>query len=193
MGSSAIPQRTLGQSLDWLNNFLFYTDQVVKSVGEDQFEERFTDPGGGYFFSAKELMMHIADSRWDVLSWINGKSEGAPEFQLEFGKHEKPWVFRDGVTKDEILKSMAGSRAEIEQVLARPETDALAVTEALRQSFEDRVGGMRAAGKDTTEVEAKGPSNIANVLMFLAAHEQSHRGELQWLLRTRGADVFRYI
>lgn len=193
MDSSTAPQRTLGDSLDWLNNFLFYTDEVCKSVGEDQFDARFTDPGGGYFFSAKELMMHISDSRWDVISWIDGGDHKDRLFVREFGGHEKPWEFRPDVTKAQITESLAGGKAEIEKVLARPETDALTVTESLRESFEKRIAALKEKGQDTAEIEAKGPSNIANVLMFLAAHEQSHRGELQWLMRTRGADVFRYI
>lgn len=193
MDSANQPGRTLGQSLGWVNTLLDYTDKVCQSVPETELDARFTDPAGKYFFSARELMMHIADTRWNVLGWINGGDNDGRVFQVEFGGHEKPWEFKDGVGKGEILRSLADGRAALEKELARPATDMLTVTPAMRNSFEQRIAGMKEAGQDTAELEAAGPSCLANMLTFLSAHEQAHRGELQWLLRTRGADVFRII
>jgi len=185
--------RTLGQSLGWLNNFLYYTDEVCRSVPEAEFDARFTDPKGNYFFSAGELMMHIADSRWDVIAWINGSDYKDQAFLKEFGGHEKPWVFKEGVGKEEILKSLEEARAALAKELERPAADYLAVTDSMCESFEKRVAAAKEKGQDTAELEATGPSCIGNSLMFMAGHEQAHRGELQWLMRTRGADVFRFV
>jgi len=183
-------QRTIGQELSWANTLLGYTDEVVASIPEDALDLRFTDPKGGYFFSARELMMHIADTRWNAAAWVEGEDVSARQFRQEYGGTQQPWKFTSA-GKDEILARLAESRKYIEATLARPAADMHLITEHQRAAHEQRVKARRKQGLDTASLEAGGPPSLIDLLLFLIAHEQSHRAELQWLMRANGKTVHR--
>jgi uncharacterized damage-inducible protein DinB len=184
--------RTIGQELGWARALMDYTDGVIESIPEEALELRLAAPDGGYFFSARELMMHIADSRWNVAAWVDGEDVSDRQFCEERGGPDKPWRFREA-PKAEVVRQLAAGRRSIEARLDRPAAEMHAVSEHQRKSYRQRLELLREQGQDTTALENKGPGPLADVLLFLAAHEQSHRSELQWLMRVNGIKVHRLV
>jgi len=183
-------ERTIGQELTWARTLMVYTDAVVASIPEEALEIRLTDPQGGYFFSARELMMHIADSRWNAAGWIDGEDVSDRQFRQEYGGTEQPWKFT-AAGKDEIVSRLAEGRNSVEKLLARPAADLHFVSEHQREAHRQRIEARQAEGLDTESLEAGGPPSLIDILLFVVAHEQSHRSELQWLMRACGFNVHR--
>lgn len=184
--------RTIGQELSWARTMMDYTDQVIASIPEDALDLRFTDPKGGYFFSARELMMHIADSRWNATVSVSGEDVSDRQFLREYGGLEKPWKFADG-NKGEIVAWLAEGRASVEALLERPADQMHSVSEHQLETHNQRIKARKEQGLDSSSLEASGPPCLADVLLFLVAHEQAHRSELQWLMRAHGKDVHRLV
>jgi uncharacterized damage-inducible protein DinB len=183
-------ERTIGQELSRAQLLLGYTDDVVASIPEDALDLRFTDPRGGYFFSARELMMHIADTRWNALAWVEGEEVSERQFRQEYGGTERAWKFAMA-EKDEILARLGESRKGIDALLARPAGDMHLITDYQREAHEQRIKASKSQGLDTASLEAGGPPSLVDIVLFLVAHEQAHRAELQWLMRAHGKDVHR--
>ena len=186
--------KTILQALPWFTQMLDYTDQVCAGVTEETGGLKPTDPKGGYFFSVKELLLHIADSRWQCLTWLVGGEEerlfNEEHFLEEYGGPDKQWKFRQA-TVAEAQACLKAVRQRLEVYLDKPEATMLEPTDALLAAHEAFIKRLREAGKDTAKFEAGGPGNIVNALLFLAAHEQAHRATLQMILRVHGHDVFR--
>jgi len=171
---------------------LDYTDEVCESIPSDAYELRPTDPSGGYMFSVGELIAHMADTRWACLDWINGSElEKTQGFCTEYGGTKKPWVFR-AAEPCEILKSLSDARAAIDEMLSRPSDSLMASTASLEDAHRGRIERIREAGKPTADLESAGPSILANIVVFLIAHEQAHRGALQLFVREHGVNVMRF-
>jgi len=192
MEAKSKPERTIGQELTWASTMMDYTDAVVGSIPEEALDIRFTDPRGGYFFSARELMMHIADSRWNAAAWINGEDVSDRQFRQEYGGTDRPWKFATA-SRVEILERLASGRGSIDQFMARPAADLHFISDSQRETHRQRIEARKAQGLDTEALEAGGPLSLADILLFLVAHEQSHRAELQWLMRANGFSVHRLV
>jgi uncharacterized damage-inducible protein DinB len=65
-------------------------------------------------------------------------------------------------------------------------------TAASQKAYDERLAKLKAEGKDTSDHEKKGPQTVADCLLFLVGHEQSHRGVLQAMLRLHSLEVTRY-
>jgi uncharacterized damage-inducible protein DinB len=190
MDAATSTGKTAGQELPWAVTMIGYTDMVVESLTEDSMQHRPANPGGGYFFSAAEQAMHIADTRWNILGWLDGNDYSERVFAGDYPGKDAAWQFREA-TLDEIKQSVKDSRAKLDEWLNRPAGELSHSTPGLDKAHQQRLEGMRAEGKDTAELEAKGPGNLANMILFTVAHEQSHRGVLQTILRMHGAEVVR--
>ena len=186
--------KTIWQALPWLKTMLDYTDKVCAGIKEEDGDLRAADPQGGYVFSVKELLLHIADSRWQCYTWLVGGEEQerfqAESFCNEYGGTENPWDFREASVAD-ALNRLRESREKLESWLDRPAAEMLGTTEALRHTHEKFIERLREAGKDIAEMEAAGPGGVVNSLLFLTGHEQAHRAVLQHMLRIHGKDVYR--
>lgn len=183
------------QVLTWATTFLNYTDAVIGDLpaADAALDWRPADNAGGYYFSIREQAMHIADERHDMLGWITGASREGKLFLTDYGGTGKPWAFKSG-SKAEIVASLQAGRAAVDALLARPMSELLETTPGLTARFEKALADMRAAGKDeeAAKREAAGPSRVLNIVLFLIAHEQSHRSVLQTMLRQQGHNVTRY-
>ncbi len=183
------------QSLPWLKQMMDYTDKVCGGVTEASGALRPVDPQGGYCFSVRELLLHIADSRWQCLVWLGGGAEEEARFNAErylvkYGGTGEPWQFK-AASVAEALARLQEVRGRLETLLAQPAAGLLGTTEALRTAHEAFIQRLRATGTDTAELEAAGPGNNINALVFLTGHEQAHRAQIQMILRTHGYEVFR--
>jgi uncharacterized damage-inducible protein DinB len=188
-------QKTIWQSMPWLKRMLDYTDKVCAGITEENSGLRPEDSQGGYYFSAKELLLHIVDSRWQFLGWLEGGSAieryAAEKYMTEYGVAGEPWYFRDA-TVAEALARLAESRAKLEAWLSQhPASLLMEMTDSLRFVHTMFVERMKSHGMDTAEFEAAGPSIIADVLVQLTGHEQAHRVSIQAILRQHGCDVHR--
>lgn len=184
-------EATIYSILPWVNVFLNYTDAVVQCLPEDSITIRPVDPKGGFVFSAKEQVMHIADERWSVLEAVNGGDYSGRRFCSEYPGKAEPWTFRPA-SRDEILKSIKDSREQLDALFSGPAASLNATTPALVLAHEQHLAEMQAAGKDTTGAIAKGPSSLGNMVLFLTTHEAGHRAVLQHMLRMHGAEVTRF-
>ncbi len=187
---AATKKRTIAQDLVWANHMLDYTDQVCEGLTEENFNLRPTDPAGGYFFSVGEQAMHIVDSRWGMLSWMDGNDYSDREYSGAYPGKDKPWLFKEASTQ-EVIASLKEAREKINEIMAGDSAGLIETTVGTVSSYEESLKKAKDAGKDTKELEAEGPATLCNVLLFLCAHEQAHRGVLQTTLRMNGVDVSR--
>ena len=186
--------KSIRDSIPWLVTFLSYTDDVCKAVTEANRDWRMSDPQENWYLSLLEQVMHIADSRFDVLANIEDGLEESATHQAwctEFASIKAPWKFREAKVED-VLASLAQARTKIDAWLDQPAAELLAITDGSRKLFTKRIEDMKAGGKDTAALEKRGPTPVINMLLFLAAHEQSHRSLLQHHLRVSGNEVPRY-
>jgi len=190
MEAATAATRTIAEELPWAVTMTGYTDQVCNSVTEENRGCRPEDPSGGFFFSAAEQVMHIADTRWQMLGWLDGNDYSDRVFCNDYPGKDAEWQFRDAGL-DEIKQSIADSRAKLDEWLGKPAAELQHSTPGLVQAHQQRIEAMRAEGKDTAELEAKGPGKLANTILFLVAHEQAHRASIQLILRMHGAEVMR--
>jgi hypothetical protein len=183
------------QLLPWAKIFLDYTDAVISSLPEDDtaLDWRPTDAAGTWHFSLREQAMHIVDERHDALSWITGDDVKGQMFLQEYGGTGKPWEFR-AATRDEIIASCKAGRLALNQLLSKPHIELLETSPKLTEEHQRVIDKLREDGKDDEADirEARGPGRIMNTVLFIVAHEQSHRSVLQHLLRLRGHEVVRY-
>ncbi|MDQ3024088.1 MAG: hypothetical protein M3R04_06865 [bacterium] len=181
--------------LPWATMFLNYSDAVVADIPADDtsLDWRPTDAAGNWYLSIREQAMHIADERHDLLASITGTDAKDKLFMKEYGGTGKPWEFKPA-TRDEIIASMLAGRAALEDLLSQPQEKLLETTPALEAKYKEVVAKLRAEGKEEEAArrEALGPSRLVNNVLFLVAHEQSHRSVLQTMLRQRGHKVTRY-
>jgi hypothetical protein len=184
-------ETTIYHALPWVKVFLDYTDAVAPCLPENSDAIRPVDPKGAFVFSAKEQAMHIADERWEVLESISGVDHSVRRFSADYPGKDKPWVFKEA-SREQILVSIKDSRALLDALFCEPAANLSASTPALIQAYEKRLETLRAAGKDTAEAQAKGPSTLGNMLLFLVAHEAGHRAVLQHMLRLHGVEVTRF-
>ena len=182
------------QLLPWAKTFLDYTDAVINSLPEDEdaLDWRPTDAAGTWYFSIREQAMHIVDERHDAM-WLSGEDPQGHLFMQEYGGTQKPWEFRKG-SRAEIIESLKAGRSLLNSWLSRPNQELLETTDRLREKHRTAVARLREEGKgdEADLLEVRGPSRIINSILFLIAHEQSHRSVLQHLLRQRGHEVTRY-
>ena len=182
------------QLLPWAKTFFDYTDAVVNNLPEDDaaLDWRPTDAAGTWYFSLREQAMHIADERHDAL-WIIGEDPKDKLFMQAYGGTEKPWEFRSG-SRAEIVESLKAGRLLLNQLLSKPHGALLETTDRLRAKHREAIAKLREEGKedDADLIEARGPARIINQVLFIIAHEQSHRSVLQTMLRQRGHAVARY-
>jgi uncharacterized damage-inducible protein DinB len=188
-------EKTIWQSMPWLKRLLDYTDEVCMSVTEENGALRPADPQGGYFFSVKELLLHIVDSRWQFLGWLEGGDSiqryAAEKYLQEYGGTSAPWQFKEA-TVAEAQARLAEVRSRLEAWLAGQPVSLLPeITESLQVVHQLFMERMRKLGRDTTDFEAGGPSNVADVLVQMSGHEQAHRVSIQAILRQHGYDVHR--
>jgi hypothetical protein len=188
------PGTTIRQALPWLKRLLDYTDAVCTGITEDSGAVRPVDPAGGYCFSVKELLLHIADSRWQALGWLAGGSEQElfhkEQFCVKYGGTTGPWEFR-AASVAEAQQCLREVRARLDAWLDQPVAEMLETTESQWQAFRAFLERKRAEGVDVSEFETGTPGCIADTLLFLAGHEQAHRAQLQLILRTQGQAVVR--
>ena len=192
MTSAAESIHSVGESLLWARQMLDYTDKVCAAVPAEAYSLRAEDPSGAYMFSAGELIAHIADSRWSVVDWIEGSEQGkARAFSTKYGGTKEPWEFR-AATPEEIISSLSDGRVALDEIFTRPLASLLETTPGLIKSHTKRLERMKTDGKDTAEEEVRGPQIMLDPIIFLMAHEQSHRGTLQHMLRAAGVAVLRF-
>ncbi|MCC7477275.1 DinB family protein [bacterium] len=184
-------QSSIGGLLPWARILLDYTDAVCGCVTEEHWDMRPEGQGEGYWFSLGEFVMHLADSRREILGNISGEIEREKLWCSKYGGTSEAWQWRSG-SRAEVLASLAEGRAMVDAWLARPASELGAATDASVSQWKARVEKIKAAGKDASAIEAAGPESVADCLMFLIGHEQSHRGALQALLRLHGLEVTRY-
>lgn len=186
-------QGTIGGLLPWAKILLDYTDAVCNCVSVEHWNLRpkGEGEGEGYWFSLGELVMHLADSRREIIGNISGEIDREKLWCSKYGGTAAPWEWRSG-SREEVLASLAAGRALVEAWFERPGSEIAAPTESSAKQWKERLERMKAAGKDTAAVEAAGPQSVADCLTFLIGHEQSHRGVLQALLRLHGIEVTRY-
>lgn len=186
-------QLSIGQVLPWATTFLNYADEIVGNIPADdaELDWRPDDGCGGWYFSIREQAMHIADTRHYILGSITGAESDANDFCIEYGGTDKPWQFKRA-SRDEIISRMQAGREALNAWLSQPASVLLESSESLVKQHEKVLTQLREAGKDTAEREARGPSRVVNMLLFLVAHEQGHRSVLQNMLRQRGHAVVRY-
>jgi uncharacterized damage-inducible protein DinB len=183
--------KTLLAEMPWIKTLLDYTDAVCQGLPEDADALRPVDPAGGFVFSAKELAAHIADERWSLCQAVTGEDHSANCFAGDYPGKDKPWLFR-AATNGEILASLAAGRAKVDELLRLGAVAWHETTPGLVKQHAQRIAKLRAEGKDTAALEAKGPSTLGNILLFLVAHETGHRSVLQHLLRMHGVNVARF-
>lgn len=183
-------ETTISFALPWVKVFLDYTDAVIQCLPEDSATIRPVDPKGAFVFSAQEQALHIADERWDVLESITGEDHSARRFAEGYPGKDKPWLFKEA-SREQVLASLKDSRKQLDTLFMGPATSLNATTPALIKAHEKRLEALRAAGKDTAEALAKGPSTVGNMLLFLTTHEAGHRAVLQHMLRLHGVEVTR--
>lgn len=189
MTQAAAAQRKVRDLIPWAINLLDYTDKVCSAVNDSNAGWRTTDSAGNWYFSLLEQVMHIADTRFAILKWIGG--EAAPvheDWCTHYGGTDEIWTFRAG-SAEEVLASLGAARAQIDALLDETGTELLEVTPALQATFDSRVAQMKEAGQDTGALEARGAAPVVNQLLFMIAHEQSHRSVLQHHLRISGNEV----
>jgi hypothetical protein len=193
MDAALAAEPSIGQSMPWAKIFLDYTDAVLGDLPDDDaaLDYRPTDPQGAYVFSVREQAMHIADERLEALSWITGDAPDPGKFLLEYGGTDKPWQWRNG-TRAEIIERAQQGRAALDAWLAKPRGTLFEVTDHIRSEFEKHNAKLLEGGKDISERLARGPAPVLNILLFVVAHEQSHRTVLQHMLRMQGHSVTRY-
>lgn len=182
--------RTIAQDMLWAVHMLDYTDEVCDGLTDENMGHRPTNPAGGYFFSAGEQVMHIADTRWDCLGWIDGKDYSKRKFAGDYPGKDKPWQFRAASSKD-ILASLKESRDKLNEVLAGSSATLMDSTPGSLKSYQEGLDKAKEKGNDTAQIEAEGPSNLANILLFLVSHEQAHRAVMQTTLRMNNVEVHR--
>jgi hypothetical protein len=165
----------------------------MNDLPEDEaaLDYRPVDPSGAYVFSIREQAMHIADTRHDALGWITGVDTDSEDFCIEYGGPDKPWQWKHA-TRVEILARHSAGREAIDAWLRQPQSDMLAVTSHMQAEFDKTNAELTADGKDISERLARGPAPVINVLLFVLAHEQSHRTVLQYMLRMSGQKVARH-
>lgn len=185
------PAKTIVAEMPWIKICLDYTDAVCSSLPDNADELRPVDPTGGFMFSAKELALHLADERWSLYQMITGEDQSAQCYTLEYPGKDQPWRFKTA-SNNEIIASLEEGRSKIEQLLARPAGAWHESTPGLEQTHNERLAKLREEGKDTAALEAKGPSTLGNILLFLVAHEMGHRSVLQHMLRVHGVAVARF-
>lgn len=184
-------QSTIGGQLPWARILLDYTDAVCNCVTEEHWNLRPQGQGEGYWFSLGELVMHLADTRREIIGNISGEIDRDKIWCSKYGGTAAPWEWRAG-SRDEALAMLAEGRELINAWLERPAAELIAPTEASVSQWKARVAKIKEAGKDAAAVEAAGPQSVADCLTFLIGHEQSHRGVLQAFLRLHGIEVTRY-
>lgn len=183
------------QLLPWATIFLNYTDAIIGNLPEDDasLDWRPTDDAGTWHFSIREQAMHIVDERHDALSWITGEDAEGKMFLKEYGGTGKPWEFKPA-SREQIVESCKAGRQALNQLLSKPCPELLESTDKLRDEHQRVINKLREEGKDEEADirEARGPGRIINTILFIIAHEQSHRSVLQHMLRLRGHEVTRY-
>jgi len=176
---------TLEQALPWIPMVLDMTERLTALIPEEKLSWRLPDPSGRWAFSLGELALHCADSRRmfarqlagdasETGYWSDGPGEGGV------------WKFRDTPGREEILRSLRETRAELQLFLDRPAADMTAITDGARATFARALEQMKSKGQDSSAAERRGPPNIVRILMAVVAHENGHRAVLQTMLRLQG-------
>ena len=188
MDSATQAQPTLGQVYPWLNMTFDYTDKISALIPQELLDWRFEDPSGRWTFSLAEQAMHCADARRMFARQITG-NESTEGYWSEGPGEDGVWEFKEYGSKQAILDSLKESREEFAEVFNRPATDALLVTDGMKDTFEKIMKQMKEQGHDTADAELRGPANLIRVLMATVTHEAGHRGSMQTLLRSKGHNV----
>lgn len=181
-------QLTVGGFLPWVNMMLDYTDELAALIPEDKIDWRPNDPAGHFAFSLGELAMHIADARRMFARQLAG-NDSEEGYWSDGPNEQNVWQFREHGGKKAILDSLADARGELKAYIDLPAKAYTETTDGTRRAYEKLLAQMREQGRDTAEIEARGPSNIVRVMMAAIAHESGHRGALQTLLRQQGVAV----
>ena len=132
--------------------------------------------------------MHCADGRRMFARQLSGDAR-EDDYWSEGPAEEGVWQFKPYGSKQAILDSLKASRSELQPFLERPASSITEITEGTHKAYEQWLKQMREQGKDTTELESRGPANVVRVLMAATAHESGHRGALQTLLRQHGINA----
>ena len=185
MEAATQTQLTVGGFLPWVNMMLDYMDEIAALIPEDKLDWRPEDPTGRFTFSLGEIAMHAADARRMFARQLAG-NDSEEDYWSEGPNEQGVWKFREYGDKQTILNSLADARQELKAYIDMPAKAYTETTDGTRKAYEKLLAQMREQGKNTTEIEARGPSNIVRVMMATIAHESGHRGSLQTLLRQFG-------
>lgn len=180
---------TVGDQLPWLGMTLDYMDKICALIPEDKIDWRPEDPSGRWCFSLGEIAMHCADSRLMFARTLAG-DESEEGYWMQYPEDGYVWTRkREPGSLQEILDSLSAGRAALQSWMDRPLSEQLEATAGTRAAFEKNLARMKEGGKDTADMERRGPSNLNRVLMAAACHEAGHRGSLQTLLRQMGINA----
>lgn len=188
MDAAMQTQLTVGGFLPWVNMMLDYTDEIAALIPEDKLGWRPEDPQGKFCFSLGEIALHIADARRMFARQLAG-NDSEEGYWSEGPNEQGVWQFHNCKDKQTLLDSLADARAELKAYIDMPARAYTETTDGTRKAYEKLLAQMREQGKDTAEIEARGPSNIVRVMMAAIAHESGHRGALQTLLRQHGVNA----
>jgi hypothetical protein len=132
--------------------------------------------------------MHCADSRRMFARQLSGEQR-EDDYWSEGPEEAGTWKFKECQGKQEVLDSLRAARQELQPFLDLPASSLTAVLQPTLESFDKMVAQLKEQGKDTSEIEARGPANVVRVMMALVAHESGHRASLQTLLRLQGVNA----
>jgi uncharacterized damage-inducible protein DinB len=183
--------QTIGDLLPWTRLTLDYTESVCAVIPEAQLNWRPIDPGGRFFFSLAELVMHMSDMRRRFARQLSGKPSVEGYWCTSpTAAADGSWEFRVCGGKAELLGSLEEGRRELEHWLDLPAAQLHDTTPATVSAYEEKRKKCEEPCSPEDEALLKrGPATILRVLMAASVHEAGHRGALQTLLRQLGVHV----
>ena len=185
---ASVKEPTMGVAFPWLNMILDQTEAWAKLIPEDQLDWRPEDPSGKWCFSLGEIVMHCADARIMFARQLSG-NDSSDGYCSEGPGEDGVWKFKHPGGKQAILDCLTTARKELEPFMQMPASAMGEVTEGTQAGYAKQLAKLKEDGKDTAEMEARGPANIVRVLMAAVVHEAGHRGTLLTLLRQKGINL----
>ena len=163
---------------------------------------RFNDDGVTALYQAlkprlKELGLHLEGGRLPEVKTRHSTSQAAvvpgsrtrylAEIADTVRGYKKRAAQQAALARE--VQQLRAARQELQPFLDLPASSLTAVLQPTLESFDKMVAQLKEQGKDTSEIEARGPANVVRVMMALVAHESGHRASLQTLLRLQGVNA----
>jgi uncharacterized damage-inducible protein DinB len=185
------PELTAADGMPIVRLTLDYGERLCALIPDELRQWRPPDPSGRYCFSLEELAMHMADARWLFAGQLDGEHYEGHNWAIEQAQDGGAWSFKTADDFQQVLDSLAQSRARLEHWLSRPLSDLYQPTPGTSAFFNTYQQHLREQGKAeaATAYARRGPATLARTLASFIAHESGHRGALQTLLRMHGIDT----